>query len=80
MFGFLPSLVAHRDAASFHHSILPFYSSAVNHVLEYRSLSDVYSTTNPFVFGSFLSVASSLTVFGISSVTGNWSWYYPIAF
>jgi len=78
MFGFLPSLVLHRDAASFHHSILPFYSSAFKHLLEYRSLSDIYTTTNPFVSGSFLSVASSLAVFGISSVTGNWSWYVTL--
>ena len=75
MFGFLPFLTFHRDAASFYHSVLPFYSSAMKHIFEYRSVGDIYSTTNPFVFGSFFSITTSLSVFVISSVTGNWSWY-----
>lgn len=77
MFGFLPFLTVHRDAASFHHSILPFYSSSINHIFEYRHAGEIYKTTNPFVFGSFFSVATSLLVFMISSMTGNWSWYFP---
>ena len=74
-YDFLPKLSSHEDAASFYHSALPFYETAAKHISEHVNPFEIYSTTNPFVLGSFLSIISSLSVFVISSVTGNWSWY-----
>jgi hypothetical protein len=74
--GFLPSLSTLEDAASFEYSVLPFYRIAMDHVSQYlNNPPEIYSTTNPFVLGSVLSVVSSLTVFVVSLSTGNWSWY-----
>lgn len=74
--GFLPILSIHKDAASFTHSVLPFYSAALEHISEYRNIFEIYATTNPFVTGTFLSVVVSISVFLISSYTGNYSWYF----
>jgi hypothetical protein len=74
-YGFLPTLTAHGDAASFTHSVLPFYTTALQHISEYRNIFDIYSTTNPFVTGTFLSVVLSISVFLVSSFTGNYSWF-----
>jgi hypothetical protein len=72
---YLPRLPTHRYAASFAHSVLPFYGLAAQNILNHASILEVYATTNPFVFGSFISIVSSLSVFVISLSTGNWSWY-----
>lgn len=72
--GFLPSLSTPEDAASFEHSVVPFYRVAIEHISEYLNSSEIYTTTNPFVLGSVLSIISSLTVFVVSLSTGNWSW------
>jgi len=74
--GFLPSLSTPEDAASFENSVLLFYHVAIEHISEYLDPSEIYSTTNPFVLGSVLSVVSSLTVFVVSMSTGNWSWCF----
>src|SRR5271155_5310039 len=74
--GFIPSLSTPEDAASFENSVLPFYHVAIEHISEYLNPSEIYSTTNPFILGSVLSVVSSFTVFVISLSTGNWSWCF----
>ena len=74
--GVLPLLISPKDAASFSHSVLPFYSSALRYFSSlHHGTWDIYSTTSPFVFGTGFSIASSLTVFILSQITGNWSWY-----
>lgn len=74
-YDFLPILSTDSDAASFSHSVLPFYHVATGHVFDYVNLFECYSTTNPLVFGSILSVVSSIAVFCASLYTGNWSWF-----
>jgi hypothetical protein len=73
-YGFLPGLSRHREAASFQFSVKPFYDSARKHLAEYGSLLEAYRTINPVVSGSLFSFVISISIFVISSSTGNWSW------
>jgi hypothetical protein len=77
-YDFLPTLSSHEDAASFYHAVLPFYEAAAKRLSEHANPVEIYSTTNPFILGLFLSMVSSFSVFVVSSVTGNWSWYLSI--
>jgi hypothetical protein len=74
---FLPILSTDSDAASFSHSILPFFPVAAGYIFNHVNPFEIYSTTNPFVFGTALSVVFSVAVFGASLYTGNWSWFLP---
>lgn len=74
---FLPALANPKDAASFHLGILPFFS-AMRPVSEYGNVFEIYSTTNPFVSGFFFSIVFSVTLFSLSTMSGNWSWYPPL--
>jgi hypothetical protein len=74
---YMTRLSNHTYATSFAHSVLPFYGLAAHKItiLNHGNILEVYESTNPFVFGSFISIVSSLSVFVISLSTGNWSWY-----
>jgi steroid 5-alpha reductase family enzyme len=76
---FLPTISSHQDAASFYHSVLPFYDPTIKYISESMNPLDIYSTTNPFILGLLISIISSLSVFIISSITGNLSWYSSIS-